>query len=204
MVDVIVRGGLVMVPLLLCSVLAVAVSLERVWFMVRARVDTEDLMEDVKLALAQGKVLEAMQIAKKSRGPVASVLSAGIAHYDREKEEIKERVEEVGKEEIFKMERRMNILDAIVTIAPLLGLLGTVTGIIKSFNVLGALEGIDQPAALSIGIAEALITTAVGLMIAIPTMAVYSYLNSLIDRNAAEMTKRTNELLDVLESRGEY
>lgn len=204
MVDVIVRGGLIMVPLLLCSVLAVAVSLERIWFMVKARVDTEDLMEDVKLALAQGKVLEAMQIAKKSRGPVASVLSAGIAHYDRDKEEIKERVEEVGKEEIFKMERRMNILDAIVTIAPLLGLLGTVTGIIKSFNVLGALEGIDQPAALSIGIAEALITTAVGLMIAIPTMAVYSYLNSLIDRNAAEMTKRTNELLDVLESRGEY
>ncbi len=204
MVEFIVRGGPVMIPLLFCSIVAVAVILERFWFLYRTRVDTEELMDDVKLSLGQGKVLEAMQLAKKSRGPVASVLSAGIAYYDREKEEIKERMEEVGREEIHRMERRMTILDAIVNIAPLLGLLGTVTGIIKSFNVMAALDGIDAPAALSVGIAEALITTATGLMIAIPTMAVYAYLNSIIDRNTADMTRRANELLTVLESRGEY
>ncbi len=204
MIEFIVLGGPVMIPLLFCSVIAVAVSLERIWFLIRSRVDTEDLMEDIKLSLGQGKVLEAMQLAKKSKGPVASVLSAGIAYYDQDKSEIKERMEEIGKDEIYKMEKRMSILDTIVTISPLLGLLGTVTGIIKSFNVLAALDGIDQPAALSTGIAEALITTATGLLIAIPAMAIYSYLSSVIDRNIAEMTKRSNELISVLGSRGDY
>ncbi len=204
MLEILVSGGPVMIPLFLCSVIAVAVSLERVWYLVRSRVDTDDLMEDIKLSLGQGKVLEAMQLAKKSKGPVAALLSAGISYYDHDKEDIKERLEEVGKEEIYKMEKRMSLLDTIVTISPLLGLLGTVTGIINSFNVLGALEGIDQPAALSIGIAEALITTATGLIIAIPTMALYSYLSSLIDRNIAEMSKRSTELINVLGSRGEY
>ena len=201
MLEIFVLGGPVMIPLLFCSIFAVAVGIERLWYLLRSRVDTEDLMEDIKLALGQGKVLEAMQIAKKSRGPVAAILAAGIAYYDKDKEE---HIETVGREEIFKMERRMNVLDTIVMISPLLGILGTVTGIIKSFNVMAALEGVNQASALSAGIAEALITTAAGLIIAIPTMALYSYLNGLIDRNTADMNKRATELLTVLESRGEF
>lgn len=200
MIELIVSGGPVMIPLLFCSVVAVAVGLERIWFLWRTKVDTEDLMEDIQLSLGQGKVLEAMQLAKKARGPVAAVLSGGIAYYDRDKDEIKNHMEEIGKLEIYKMEKRMNVLDVIIGIAPLLGLLGTVTGIIKSFNVLAALEGISQPSALSAGIAEALITTAAGLIIAIPTMAVYSYLNSIIDRNITEMNKRSSELVELLGS----
>ncbi|NMB39372.1 MAG: MotA/TolQ/ExbB proton channel family protein [Firmicutes bacterium] len=200
MIELIVSGGPVMIPLLLCSVLAVAVGLERLWFLLRTKIDTEDLMEDIQLSLGQGKVLEAMQLTKKARGPVAAVLSGGIAYYDRDKEDIKNHMEEIGRLEIYKMERRMNVLDVIIGIAPLLGLLGTVTGIIKSFNILAALEGISQPSALSAGIAEALITTAAGLIIAIPTMAVYSFLNGIIDRNIAEMNKRSNELVELLGS----
>ncbi len=200
MIELIVSGGPVMIPLLFCSVLAVAVGLERLWFLLRTKIDTEDLMEDIQLSLGQGKVLEAMQLTKKARGPVAAVLSGGIAYYDRDKEDIKNHMEEIGRLEIYKMERRMNVLDVIIGIAPLLGLLGTVTGIIKSFNILAALEGISQPSALSAGIAEALITTAAGLIIAIPTMAVYSFLNGIIDRNIAEMNKRSNELVELLGS----
>lgn len=203
MLNVIVLGGPVMIPLLLCSVLAVAISIERLWVLLRSRVDSEDLMEDVRLALEQGKVLEAMQIAKRTRGPVAAVLAAGIAYYDRDSEEIKSRMELVGKEEIFKMERRLNALDTIISVAPLLGILGTVTGIIDSFNVLAALDGVNQPAALSAGIAEALITTAAGLIIAIPASAIYSYLNTLIDRNTADMSKHSSELLALLKGRGD-
>ena len=95
MVNIIISGGPVMIPLLLCSVAAVAIGLERLWYLLRTRVDTEDLMEDIQLALGQGKVLEAMQIAKKSRGPVAAILSGGIAYYDRDKHEIKERMQEI-------------------------------------------------------------------------------------------------------------
>lgn len=203
MLDLIVRGGPVMIPLLICSVLMVAVSLERLFYLWRCRVDTEDLMDDVRLALQQGKILEAMQIAKKTRGPVAAVLAAGIAHYDRDKQHIKERLEEVGQEEVFRMERRLILLDVLVTISPLMGLLGTVIGIIKSFQVLAASGGVEQPAALSVGIAEALITTAAGLIIAIPGMLVYSYLTSLIDRLVADINKRSSELLAILETRGD-
>ena len=203
MLDMIVRGGPVMIPLLLCSVLMFAVCLERLFYLWRSRIDTEDLMDDIKLALQQGKILEAMQISKKSRGPVAAVLAAGIAHYDKDKEHIRERLQEVAHEEVFRMERRLGMLDVLVTISPLLGLLGTVTGIIKSFQVITAVGGMENPLALSGGIAEALVTTAVGLMIAIPGMLVYSYLASLIDRLVVDINKRSSELLVILETRSD-
>lgn len=204
MLKVFVLGGPVMIPLLLCSIFALAVGIERLWYLSRGRIDTDDLIEDIKLSLGQGKVLEAMQIAKKSRGPVAAVLASGIAHYDRERDEIKEHMEIVGQEEIFKMERRMGGLDLIVTVTPLLGILGTVTGIIKSFNVMAALEGVQQAAAISGGIAEALITTAAGLIIAIPTMALTAYLHGIINAQVSDLNKRGSELLNVLDSRGEF
>ena len=196
-------GGPVMIPLLICSIFAVAIGIERLWYLLRSRTDTDDLLEDIKLSLGQGKVLEAMQIAKKSRGPVAAVLASGIAHYDQGREEIQQRMSSVAKEEIFKMERRLGALDLIVTISPLLGILGTVTGIIGSFNVMGAMEGVTQASALSIGIAEALITTAAGLAIAIPTMALASYLNSIVNNQVADMSKKATELLNVLDARSE-
>lgn len=196
-------GGPVMIPLLLCSIFSVAIGIERLWYLLRCRIDTDDLLEDIKLSLGQGKVLEAMQTAKKARGPVAAVLATGIAHYDKDREEIKELMQVVGQEEIYKMERRMGGLDVIVTMAPLLGILGTVTGIIKSLNVLAALEGVQQASAISAGIAEALITTAAGLIIAIPTMALTAYLNGIINAQVTDLNKKGTELLNVLDSRGE-
>lgn len=204
MLKTLVLGGPVMIPLLLCSVFSVAIGIERLWYLLRLRIDTDDLLEDIKLSLGQGKVLEAMQIAKKSKGPIAAVLAAGIAHYDQGREEIKEHMQAVGQEEIFKMERRMGALDTIVTISPLLGILGTVTGIIQNFNVMAALDGIGNASALSSGIAEALITTAAGLIIAIPTMALASYLNGIINAQIADLNRKSTEMLNVLDSRGEY
>ncbi|MCK9526668.1 MAG: MotA/TolQ/ExbB proton channel family protein [Limnochordia bacterium] len=193
-------GGPVMIPLLLCSVFSVAIGIERLWYLLRLRIDTDDLLEDIKLSLGQGKVLEAMQIAKKARGPVASVFAAGIAHYDQRRDEIKEHMSVVGHDEIHKMERRLGTLDLIVTISPLLGILGTVTGIIGSFNVMGAMEGITQASALSIGIAEALITTAAGLIVAVPTMALSAYLGTIVTNQVADMNKKSTELLNVLDT----
>ncbi|HBN96675.1 MAG TPA: MotA/TolQ/ExbB proton channel family protein [Firmicutes bacterium] len=203
MLRIFVLGGPVMIPLLLCSIFALAIGIERLWYLLRSRIDTDDLLEDIKLSLGQGKVLEAMQIAKKSRGPVAAVLAAGIAHYDQGREEIKEHMSVTGHEEIHKMERRLGALDLIVTISPLLGILGTVTGIIGSFNVMGAMEGVTQASALSIGIAEALITTATGLIIAVPTMALTAYLNSIVTNQVADMNKKSTELLNVLDAGSE-
>lgn len=203
MLKIFVLGGPVMIPLLLCSIFALAISIERMWYLLRGKIDTEDLVEDIKLSLGQGKVLEAMQLAKKARGPVATVLAAGIAHYDQAPEEIKAHMRTVGNEEIYKMERRMGGLEAIILISPLLGILGTVTGIIKSFNVMAALEGVAQASVLSAGIAEALITTATGLIIAIPAMALSAYLNGIINAQVADLSKRSTQMLDILGARGE-
>ncbi|HLT58284.1 MAG TPA: MotA/TolQ/ExbB proton channel family protein [Limnochordales bacterium] len=204
MLDILVKGGPVMIPLLFCSVLAVAVSLERLWYLYSTRVDSEDLMDEVKLALSQGKLLEAVQIAKRSRGQVAALVATGIAYSDRPRDELREVLDEVGRAEVFKMEQRLVLLDAVATISPLLGLLGTVTGIIRTFNILGALQGLGSPQDLSSGIAEALITTAAGLIIAIPSMAMYQWISSIIDRRVADMNRRSGELMEALATlRGE-
>lgn len=198
MVDIILKGGPVMIPLLFCSVLAVAVGLERIWYLTRTRADSEDLMEEVRLSLEEGRPLEAIHFLKKQKGPVASVLAAGLAYADRSTDELRRRLVQVGQDEVYKMERRMGILDTIVTISPLLGLLGTVTGIIRNFQILAGLEGVSTPQMMSSGIAEALITTAAGLIIAIPTLAVYNWLSSIIDRRVLEMNRSSEELLDLL------
>lgn len=193
-----------MIPLLLCSLVLVAVSLERIVFLWRCRTNTDELLENVKLAWEQGEMLQAMQAAKRGRGPVASLLATAIAHYDQGRDAIRSRLEEVGRVEIHRMERRLPTLEGIITVAPLLGLLGTVTGIIRSFRVLAAFEGAAQPAALSIGIAEALITTAAGLIIAIPAVVVYHYLQSRIESIVADMNRSVAEFLQLLSARGEY
>lgn len=101
-----------------------------------------------------------------------------------------------------RLEKNMQILELIITIAPLLGLLGTVTGIISSFNVLGSLAGVSDPAALSLGIAEALITTAAGLIVAIPTQAMYTYLNGLVERHIAVMSRKSLDIVALATSSG--
>jgi len=204
MLDVFIRGGPLMVPLLVLSILALAVFLERAWYLFRSRVDAETLMDEVKLHLEEGKVLEAMQVVKSARGPVAAVLAAAIAYSDRDRDAVREHVQDVGQDEIVKMERGLGLLSTIVTIAPMIGLLGTVTGIIRSFRVLGAFEGVtSNPAALSIGIAEALITTAAGLIVAIPAMAAHNWIASVVERRVREMNRRALEVLDLLAVRSE-
>src|SRR5690625_3661151 len=163
MIEWLVKGGPVMIPLLLASVVALAVALERLWYLYSTRVDSEDLIDEVKLNLNEGKFLQAVQVAKRSKGQVANLVAAGIAYSDLPADDLRERLDDVGRDELYKMERRLAVLDGVATIAPLLGLLGTVTGIIKSFNVMGGMDGLSSPQALSVGIAEALITTATGL-----------------------------------------
>lgn len=202
MLDFILKGGPVMFPLLFCSILALAVGLERAWYLSKTRADSDDLMEEVRVSLSEGRPLEAIHFLKKQNGPVASLLAAGLAFADRSPDELRQRLVQVGHDEVYKMERRLSILDTVVTISPLLGLLGTVTGIMRSFQVLSALEGIGSPQALSVGIAEALITTAAGLMIAIPTLALYNWLSSIIDRRVLEMNRKSEELLDLVTQEG--
>lgn len=201
MLELFIKGGPVMYPLLLCSVVGVAVIIERIYFYWSERTDTEALMDTVRAALSQGRILEAAQAAKRERGPVSAIIAAAVAQYGKPRRVVTEQVEKVGQEQIYRLEKGLPLLDVLVGIAPLLGLLGTVTGIIKSFNVLGALEGVAEPAVLSSGIAEALITTAAGLLIAIPFMAVNAYFYRIVDRRVLEMNQRSTEIIALVAER---
>ncbi|NLG69050.1 MAG: hypothetical protein GX496_05720 [Firmicutes bacterium] len=201
-VDVLVKGGPVMIPLGFVSVLAVAISLERLWYFARLRDHADHLMDQLRLLVHEGRLLEAMQLIRRANGPTAAVLAEGLAAWDRPLDEVRARVERVGQEEVAKMEARMAWLDAIVTGAPMLGLLGTVTGIIRSFRILAAMEGVE-PSGLSSGIAEALITTAAGLIIAVPVLFIYVYLSGVIDRRVSALNRTAAEFLQLVsEARG--
>lgn len=204
MLETLAKGGPVMIPLGLCSVLALAVFLERCWYFWRTRSDTESVIAALREPLAHGNYLEALHVAKQAPGPTAGLLSAGIAYADRGRDQMHEHLELAGRTQVQRMEKGLQLLATITTISPLLGLLGTVTGIIRSFRVLSALQGIEGPSALSAGIAEALITTAFGLIIAIPSAAAYDWFSVIIDRRVQEMNRAGNQVMDIVsEARGE-
>jgi len=190
-------GGPVMYPIILCSVVGLAVSIQKIIQLLLSPTGSDQLMRSVKINMSQGRPVEAMQAAKAAKGPVAGLARAAVSNYGRPYSEIKDAIEMAGREEVHAMERKMNVLDGIVTLAPLLGLLGTVTGLIKNFQVLSAFAGLTTPAQLSGGIAEAMITTAAGLIVAAPLMLIYSWLSVVIDDKVAEMDRRAAELLAI-------
>ena len=190
-------GGPVMYPIILCSVVGLAVSIQKIVQLVLMPTGSDQLMRSVKVNMSQGRPVEAMQAAKAAKGPVAGLARAAVSNCGRPYNEIKDAIEMAGREEVHAMERKMNVLDGIVTLAPLLGLLGTVTGLIKNFQVLSAFAGLTTPAQLSGGIAEAMITTAAGLIVAAPLMLIYSWLSVVIDDKVAEMDRRAAELLAI-------
>lgn len=185
-----------MYVLLGCSILALTIVLERLYTLLRSQNDTEKLIGGVKRLLVQGKVLEALRLAKQEKGPVAAVLAAGIENYGRGIKEVERMMDLTAEQELYRMRKRMPALEMIAQISPLLGLLGTVTGEIRTFNVLNSLQGVSDPVAMSSGIAEALLTTAYGLLIAIPIAAIYAYLDSLIQKNVSSMNRASIEILD--------
>jgi biopolymer transport protein ExbB len=180
-----------MYPLLICSLISVAIIVERIifWLEVKRGRDTFLVSEMLQLA-GKGHYEKAAQRARGSRDYIARTLLDGIAHRNYS---LSQALEMRAEEEIKRMRKNLTILDTIVTLAPLLGILGTVTGIINSFHLLGEAE-ITTPRMASAGIAEALITTAAGLAIAIWTLIPYNYFLSRIERAIKEMEKFASSL----------
>jgi biopolymer transport protein ExbB len=181
LVGIIVKGGPVMVPLMLCSVISLAVVIERFLFWRRASVrQTADAM----LNLAEkGELAGAADLGRQADSPLARVLASGLAHRNPS---LSKALEVAAQKEIPVLKRRLIILDTIVTLAPLLGLLGTVTGMIGSFDIMSQ-AGLGQPHAVTGGVAEALIATATGLLIAILTLVPYNYFASRADEEVEEI-----------------
>ncbi|MBU0571311.1 MAG: MotA/TolQ/ExbB proton channel family protein [Candidatus Omnitrophica bacterium] len=202
--EMIIKGGPLMFLIILCSVVAFAVVLERLWHLHRARIDTRGFMETIAGILKRNKILDAIDMCNVTPGPIAHILKAGILKHDRSRLEIKEAIEDAGLHEVPRLEKNLGVLATIAHITPLLGLLGTVTGMVKAFQVIEqkatALVPVN-PGDLAGGIWEALITTVAGLAVAIPTYVAYNFLVSKADGFVLEMEKSATDLVNILGSK---
>lgn len=191
------KGGICMHPLLLCAILGLVLIIERMWTLWRARIDTRNLMIDVVRALRQEGPRAALRVCEGTRGPIANMLHSGLLRSHRGPEAVEKAIHTAGSIEMAFLERGLLALATISNVAPLLGFLGTVTGMIKAFGAIAAAEQVSAKIVAS-GIEEALITTAVGLMIAVPVSAFYAYFVLAIDRFVLEMEEASAELVDEL------
>ena len=180
-IAIIIKGGIVMIPLLACSLISLALTIER--FMFWAKLKTKDVLDQILSLVEKGEFEQALKLGKTSSQPIARVLAAGIAHRNPAPAKA---MEALAQAEIPVLKSRLGVLDTIVTLAPLLGLLGTVVGMIGSFDVMSE-AGMGQPHAITGGVAEALIATATGLLIAILTLISYNYFTAKVEREMDRM-----------------
>lgn len=195
-------GGWVMLPIILCSVLAVAIVLERFWSLRRAYVAPNTLVADIWKVYQQGQLDGKTLELIRTGSPLGRILSAGLVNMHHSREIMKEAVEEVGRQVVHELERYLNTLGTVAAITPLLGLLGTVWGMIKTFSAITHV-GLGNPTALAGGISEALITTAAGLTVAIPALMFHRYFTGLVDRYALHMEEEALRLIEVLQGERE-
>lgn len=197
--EIVRAGGPLMWPIILCSIAAAAIILERLWTLQDRRVLPRELTQKVWQLIDANQINDKVIAALEQNSPLGRVLAAGLSNRHRPREVMMERLEDTGRHVIHELERFLNTLGTIAGVSPLLGLLGTVTGIIKAFNAIQA-GGMGDPRALSGGIAEALITTAAGLVVAIPSLFAYRLLRSKVDGIVVAMEKDAIRLADAVEA----
>ena len=189
----------------LCSVVAIAVFIERLKYLNEIDIDTETLLLELKTAIQQGNIVEAIALCETHEGAVSNILKAGISHHERSRERIEYAMEMRGMVEIAKMEKNARILSIIAHISPLIGLLGTVLGFIRAFSEM-KMSGMIEISASQIGEAMeyALVTTAAGLVVAIPAVLAYNYLVTRIESLTVEIQATAAEVVDLLTYRTEF
>ncbi len=199
--EFIVKGGPIMGLIIVCSIMAFAVFLERIWYLRAAKIDTKKFMQEISNKIKNNKVMQALDMCNITKGPIARILKSGIMKYDRTRQDIKQAIEDAGVHEVPLLEKNLSVLATIAHISPLLGLLGTVVGMLKSFQVIEekAMSMVPiNPGDLAGGIWEALITTVAGLSVAIPVYVAYNYLVSRVDNFVLDMEKSATELVNLL------
>lgn len=199
MFEIVKSGGIIMVPIILSSIIAAAIILERLWTLQRVRVLPNELTEKVWRLVETQQLQDKHIAALQQNSPLGKVLAAGLANRHRSREIMKEAIEDTGRHVVHELERFLNALGTIASIAPLMGLLGTVFGMIRTFTSITT-QGIGNPAILAGGISEALITTAAGLTVAIPAVIGYRHLRGRVDSLVVDMEKEAIKLVQAVES----
>jgi biopolymer transport protein ExbB len=195
-------GGWLMLPILACSVVATAIVLERVWTLRRRRIMPDHLVTRIWQWHRQKELTRERIEELRSGSPLGRMLTAGLVNRYHSREVMKEAIHDVGRQVVAEMERYLNTLGTIASVTPLLGLLGTVIGMIDVFTVIMD-AGVGNPGVLAGGISKALITTAAGLSVAIPTLMFHRYLNSRVSKLAIAMEEQALKLVEVMKGERE-
>ena len=196
------KGGIIMIPIVFCSFLALTVFIERLLSLKREKIMPPDFFKGIRTLILENKIDDAFELCKSNASSLARIIEMGLKNHGKPREAVKEVIEEAGRREVILMDKYTGIIGAIANITPLLGLLGTVSGMIKAFDVISE-GGMGDPAILAGGISEALITTASGLTVAIPAFVAYKFLLSRADSFVFEMEAYSVDLVELLKEEDE-
>ncbi len=197
MFETIKAGGWIMLPIILCSILALAIIIERFWSLQRRRVCPANLVGDI-WQFASKKQLDARRLGELRAGsPLGRVLAAALMNMNQDRQIMKDIVEDTGRHVAAELERYLNALGTIAAISPLLGLLGTVFGMIQVFTVINVM-GVGNATALAGGIAKCLVTTAAGLLVAIPSLMFYRFFRARVDELVLTMEQQSLKMVEIL------
>lgn len=197
--DLLLKGGYVMIPLLLLSIAAIAIFVERMLTIKKSDKAPKGLLNQVKSLVAAGKIDEAKAICAQTDAPIARMLEKGVSRIGSPLKNIEVSIENVGKIEIYRLEKNLSTLATISGAAPMIGFLGTVTGMIQAFIAIAQEEGSVSPKLLSEGIYEAMVTTAVGLAVGIIAYLGYNYLVTQVQKVIHRMEYTSVEFIDLLQ-----
>ncbi len=197
MIDFFIKGGIFMYPILLCSILSLWFFIYKLLVLKKDRNIPPKLVNESKKLLLEGKLEELYKVSVKYPSPLAKILIVISKNYNRDKSSLKEAVEIAGKAEVLELEKFIDAIGTIAGISTLLGLLGTISGLISIFSTI-SLDPVVNPARLAGGISEALNTTAFGLVVAIPSVAFNKYLESRVNKIVTELEQVTAELIDLI------
>ena len=202
MVEIVKSGGYLMAPIIICAIIAMGIVLERFWTLRQKRVIPEDLTSQV-WSWVKNDQLDQKQIQTLYQGsPLGQILAAGLINRSRDRAVLKDSIEDTGRHVVHELERYVETLGTVAAVTPLLGLLGTVIGMVKVFTAITT-HGVGNPTVLAGGIAEALITTAAGLTVAIPALIAYRYYRTRVDKLVVDMEKEAIKLVEALHRRNE-
>ncbi|MDF1610572.1 MAG: MotA/TolQ/ExbB proton channel family protein [Stygiobacter sp.] len=199
LIEMFFKGGTMMWPILIGSIIAVAITIEKFISIKKSKVNVTAFTIKIRTILKKKDIAGAINYCLEEKTPIANIIRRGLKKYKFGRKRVTEAIEAAGKIEIGKMEKGLSTLATIAGAAPMLGFLGTVTGMISAFMRIQELQGSASPADLAGGIWEALITTAFGLIVGIPALALYNYFLSIVNKNVLEMERIANEILDVLD-----
>jgi biopolymer transport protein ExbB len=199
LLDMMFRGGVIMWPILLCSFIGVYVIIERYLVLRNAALDAGQFVRKLKSLFHRGEFSAVVAFCEEKNAPIANIIRRGILKHGQGPEKVKEAIENAGREEVYRLEKRLNLLATVAGVAPMLGFLGTVTGMIAAFHAVELHNGVVSPGDLAQGVWEALLTTAFGLFVGIPVLAMYNYFVTRVQQFVHDMEVTSTEFIDMME-----